>query len=1455
VEYICFFGRGIMFVNEELQSHLEESSTIKTQSMIIAEWNMNIPTNISKIGNYRYRPNTDGSDYNQLTSSFDINDDGYYYTDATQADIKIDGGIDDDGTPVTLKSVKEKTKLIYSLEDCFKQFRPRSGINKARNFKGTYLHHANVEMANRPRYYMADKNDGFKYWTSFRTEDGEEYGVANKLVNGQNAIDDAVPFVVYNDPIPANRIVIKMQTHIGTVDLGSFTYDSKVKSDPFYGELNKATPLKWKVQYLSGTSWLDAISFDATSTRRDGSPVIGSDGYVELSYGLKVPEKYRSTFTFADELASSSLLPKTNIQGYAYLILSEANTTGEYHIWNNGEYETFVPEYGWQLLDQEVDRLTNFVTDLTSPKTFRQVDVNVFKYREFEYIRGIRIVVDTMTKNDSTFDLIEISPRLSVDLTDKVTDYTVTKSASDLGVSGMPVGQLLASTGSLTIFDHDDSFSPNNINSIIQNYTSRHIQFKFYEAILDVAGYDYYIPIKTLYSENFPKISNSSRKVNLELRDLFFYLESITAPQLLLTDVSVSSAVALLLDSIGFANYTFRRIEDESEVTIPYFFIPPDTSVAQILQQIAISTQTAMFFDEYNNFVTMSKNYIMPSETDRDTDITLIGTVDYAKDGVISNKHSNSKLANIIELTEQNSQVYNDGSINYTSRYIQKTVGSIKQASMIDIDKAWVYKPVLLWEVSGTENTKSINNEVGNQSSYVLGAIALNSDLTQAVPTVVNNQVINNTIDFGESVYWMTRYNGYFYANGEVIKFDAVQYNVPGYGNVWINDVQEYQNYFSKLKFGGKIYPTGLVRIYSEPNYIELGGVLKLKNGAVAKHGRGQFGTPVVDHPAALSPYWTSNGNVGGCTMFGDRLFTTMATELPESIEGLSIGSAGKKAFLYNGTQPETEPEDSDILARKSTRNGVIKNFMSSTQVDQSIINTIQNTQTGTVQSSALVINGPTLTTIPKPRDFISYVYKKLPDNYKHFGTRMRIIGRIDSSEQKGQTATGSDIYYTLPGSTPDQFISITGGSGGIAVMLNPDTNVGYYFELAALGISTSPKSTKPQNVNNAFFYKIMKDESGNAVPVKLWEGLGNIIVDDGNFVGQYRVAAEKNPTVYDISVEYQDIGSIRRFYLYINNTMVKSVDDSNPLPAYNNMAMFVRGSAKVMFENVYALTNNYAQNTSYALDTPVASIFDTSEISAHNSFRKYAMSGIIQGTYLSGIGSAEPPKYKLYFDEFGTIMREAATFNVRYDKAYPALYAKLSPTFNSMKGYTVSGFRAGSYGAEFMIFNATDTALSLDEQSGNYLRIQGVTFTQASQNVLKVDDYFSKYSSMSDPSIENNSVAISPFKVSKDYEDIKLSRMTYGKKDFTLDVPYIQSQDDATNLMKWIISKIMKPRKSIGLKVFSMPIIQLGDIVKVDYIENGVDKGGQGRYVVYNIQYSRTSDGPDMTVFLSEVI
>lgn len=1433
-----------MFEGETLKTHLETSATIRTESLILAEWNMNMPDNIFKVGNYRYRPRDNNSIYNTLPSTFDQLDTGNYYTGATDADVIVDGGFENDNTPQQFKITKDKVKMIYSLEDCLKPFRPRSGINKAVYLSGKYLANSGASLAQRPRYYMPSRYDQFKYWTSYRTEDGVEYGVAKNISNGLYFIDDAVPFVVYKKQIPTNRIVIKMQTNVGDVNLGPFATATGSTNDPLFGNANKTTPSRWKVEYLDENNWTTAYTFNEFDTRDDetNSSIIDTDGYIELEYGLIVPDAYKDIFIFAEKLSSDTLLPESNINGYAYLVIENEGDLGTFYIWTGTDYETFSPNYGWSLGSETINNRTNFIDDLTSPESFDDEIGGGTKYRKFQYLKGLRIVVDTMNKQDSTFDLIEMSPRLVVNISDKAVDYRVTKMLSDLGNSSIPVGQLMASNGSITIFDDDQAFNDNNTESIISEYLRKNIKFNFYEKIINVDGFDYFVPIKTLYSESFPQ--SDAATVSLNLRDFYFFLESMPAPRLLMTQVSLSMAISTLLDYVGFSNYTFKRPVGQSDPIIPFFFVAPDQNVAEVLNQLAVATQSAMFFDEYNNFVVMTKEYLLPEETVRGTDFVLSGSSNQTDTGVIKNS-SSGNLPNIISLSSQDKKIINDGKISYTTRYIQKSFNPVKNTEAFAPDTNWIYNPSLLWEASGTENLTTPNTPNG---SYTLTAMPINSNLADTVPTVSNGAVVNNIIDVGESIILVQRYQGYLYSNGEIIRYDAVQFNVTGTGNVWINSALEYERYFSSIPFNGKMYPTGLIRIYSLPYYETVDGNTRMKSGEVQQHGRGQFGTPVTSHTAGISNYWTSNDNIRGCEMQTQYLFTTTLDE-DINLPSTTTGAAG-----VNNT-----------LARQTTRNSIIKNTFSTKYITETEVNSLKSTKPGTIQSSALVMNGPSFKTTETPINFVSYVYKNLDNAYRHFGTRMRIVGKIENNEVRGQTPIGIIPYYQVAGAEPNKNISIGGGSGGLAVLLNPETNNGYYFEIAALSennieqyMKINPKTGQAEiSINDVVFYKIKKDSSNNdAIPVKLWGGIATILVDEGIFIGGNRLAATES-TVYDLAVEYENIGNIRRFYLYINNRLIKIVDDKDPLPVYNNMALFVRGSSRCMFENIYALTNNYSQNTVFTVGETISSVFGDKQIDATEFFRKYSVSGMLQATYLSGISSQQPPKYNMYFDEFGTVLRECAYFDIRYDRAYPALYAKISPTNNRVPGYVVSGFTADSYGADFLVFNATDIPLELVGNKGNALSINGVTFTQDTTRELTVDEYFKKKSNLSDPEFEGDSITTSALVEKARYDEIKLSRLIHGKNEFSLDSLYIQSPDHAENLLGWIIDKTKNPRKSIGMEIFSIPTLQLGDIVTITYNdENGLDlvTSPDKRFVVYNIDYSRSNNGPSMTLYLSEV-
>lgn len=1703
-----------MFKNNDLENELKYSHTLNINDAVWIEYNLNQSYNISKVGNYRYRPGTTNPLYGIIKQVYDPTDAGNYYTGATDSDIVVNAGFDDNDNPAFYIAPKKKMNLLYSLDDCFTAQRPRSGINKllflgvagqssqyidSLNTRGSsedpnYL--ATVNIARRPRYYMASRYDDFKYWTSYRTEvvnnTTEEYGIAlNASTGGSSAsyyIYDAAPFVVYNNQVPTNKIVVKMQTNVGEINNGPFRIGNNVNvPDPLYGEANQTTPKRWAIQYLdSENRWIEAISFTEESVRSNGSPIIGSDGQVEIEYGLIIPEMYQSVFTFAGELTSTDFLPDLAPYGYAYLIKTNSTDQGILYISDGASFQPVETRYGWSLAQTETTKNTKVVKQFTNPDYFINNGTKV--YREFQFVKGLRIVVDTMNKINSTFDLIELSPRLVADITDKVVNYGITKTMADLGNNSMPTGNLIAATGSISLFDDDLSFNERNVfdpetnsGSIISGYSDGRIKFLFYNIVKNVNGFDYYIPIKTMYSERVPQVSDTAATLNFDLRDLFFLLESKKSPELLLTNVSLSYAITVLLDNIGFSNYKFKRTAQDEELIIPYFFVGPDQNVAETLQQLAISSQSAIFFDEYNDLVVMSKNYILPKDTDRATDTTLYGQEVLEGDKVA--------LPNIVNISAQDKQVYNGGEINYTTRYIQKSLGSISQAPYIDEYKTYVYKPSLLWEVAGQEQTKTINEAAAQASGFSLSAMPIKTNLTSELPAVVSGSVINNIIDFGESVYWLGNYSGYFYANGEIIRYDAVEYSVAGVGNVWITNNQEYQAYFSKLRFNGKMYPTGRVRIYAN-----------VQEGVVKEHGRGQFGTQVTEHRAGINASeWVSDNNVRGMIQNSkDYLFNTN-TRLSYPTTGTEKAGDTK---IINGV-----PYTAQSYANKSTRNGIIKNFMANTNLTENDTNYYKSARSGSVQTSALVFNGPSLPSEIDPAQFVTYTYKSLDKPFKHFGTRMRIIGKIESGTNKDQSPVGAfDLYSPseLSSEDPKKQISISGGSGGIAFGVNKDTNIGYYYEIAALTQNTvssyksnsniasyeiakspvvsvtsdvvtvttttqhqfevgstvvvsgivddndkdrisrmngqfsvtaisqdrkqfqykllSPSTTSiavtaatgdgtavvytannhkfsvgqrvtitgmsnaALNLTNAiitattlttftvsapvtasvtgqsgtatyvvlntiasnggtvtqsldedtvisdvFFYKVVsgyntseiirKQRDGNlvtlttlrdhsfvvgerivvtdvdpaldgtyqitqvtaktiqyntpssgtisstdlttlgsarsenlvAIPQVLWRGFTEILVDDGKFTTQSRLTTSEKTTVYDLSAEFVDVGTTRQFYLYLNNKQIAVVSDTDPIPQYNNIALFVRGSSRVMFENVYALSDNLAQNASRSLQLPVSKIFGDELINESEAIKKYAISGMVQNTYLSGISSESDPQYSLYYEEFGTIMREVAYFNIRYDRAYPALYAKLAETLNRVRGYTVSGFIAGSYGAEFLIFNAIDKNLNLDDTSGNYLRILGIAFTQNTTHSLKVDDFFRKNSNFTNAiySGQNNAA-----EYQKIYNDVLNSRNKYGRRDFTIDAQYVQTDAAAEAMMDWIIKKVIYPRKTVGVSVFGMPHVQLGDIVTINYKSHDVDivSDENTRYVVYNIEHQRDGGALTSTIYLAEV-
>lgn len=1515
-----------MYSDSNLTSFLQTSSSIKTQSKIIAEWNLNIFDNIDTIGNYFYKTGTTLTTTFAKETSATLNP---KYFGGTNYDVVIDGGYDYTGTiPLSYTKQNEQQKALMSLEDCFKRFRPRSGINKFRYIAGNKLPASTSNMYQRPRYYLAGPNDNFKYWSSYRkTNISNTAETATGISDATTKkIEDVAPFIVYKNKLPTNRIIIKIQTNTGDGQMINDNGTSTVDKDYFYSGYSgnyKSTPVDWKLEKLDvdGVTWISTPLFSVSSD------VFPTDGYLELAYGLNNTEiltTYADTFNFIGYLSNTNSLPalNTNQKGFGYIVQTNSTDLGSLYIWTGTSWSTAItPSYGWYQASAVVNNSQSYLSDLALNNAASYVSSGKTIYRQFEYVQGLRLSVKEMKNPNTTFDLIELSPRLAADISDMTLSYNIKKIASDIGVSSFPVGQLLASSGNLQIFDYNQVFNQSNSNSLLNIYSgnqfqftfaSKNLQFKIYEKLLQVVQgdgtyKDYTIPIKTMYTDGYPEYDNSNRQINFNLRDFYFYFESITAPQIMMQNAPLSSIIATLLDGIGYTNYIFKRSTisgvNESDPVIPYFFVAPNRTIIQVLNDLAQATQTSMFFDENNNFVCMTKGFLIPDKTstrltDTSNIVTLLGN------------DSGSNKANIIDIKSINNDIYNDGKIVYRNRYIEKEISSLSQVNNLDKDKNWRYKPVLLWEASGQDTTKSINEQSSTTSSYTLSAIPLNTTLSNNLPVVTNisgtTTLINSTMDLGDGIYFMSRYNGYLYANGEIIKYDAIEYSISGIGTRFITSQEEYQKYFSTLKFGGQMYPTGNVRIYAEPNYNSDGSLVL---GDVIKHGRGQFGTPVVTHYSGLDT---------------DIDWQTTQTVVSD---WQTIFRSSYNVSTLNYIESGVEK----IKTLNATTSTKIKNYWGRQSFDPV---TKKSTYTDSLQSSALVFNGITLSDNIKRLSAISYSIKDLTSikgtdgkttPFDTYGTRLRIIGNQVSNSTL-QNANGASSLYTVT-NTDGSSNSVSGGSGGICINVDSSGN-GYYYEIAALSQTdtTSLIDADKNSYYNIFFYKMVSfeykrttnlsgtfdsnaktltantngkitsisefskavvgtrvrlnnqsvdAETGNYVvtdvgsttskwvltktqslkPVMLHQNFTQIIVDDGLFTGQGRNSTDTNPTVYDLSIKSDPVlasdGS-RLFSLYLNNSLVKSVIDKNPLPTIQNVGTFVRGSSQLMFENIFALQNKDF-NTKGPTYQQFNSIFSSQNFDT--SMNKYAVSGILQSSYLNTISPNSTSSKTLYYDEFGTIMREMSYFNIKFDKAYPALYSMIAPTFTNSKGFVVSGYKQNSYGAEFLIFNATDSILSLDSTSGNYLRILGISFTQEAIHDLTVDDYYSKLSS---PTIGDGTLkTTSPGTYQKQYIDIKNSRITYGVKSFTIDSPYIQNYSSAKSLMDWIMPKISKPRRSVGLDVFGLPILQLGDIVKINYTSSGIDQiyDASSNFVIYSIEYSKNPQGPSMLVYVSEVV
>lgn len=125
---------------------------------------------------------------------------------------------------------------MFPIDSIVRAVRPGKGIVKARIDEARAIE-SYQDRPNGSRYFLVDDRDKYKYWCS-PTPSGTGAGAA---------LSDARPQVIYDRTLPANRIVVGLET-------------------------TTAAPDAWTVQVRNGTTWSTVAT----------NPVLDSEGRVEL---------------------------------------------------------------------------------------------------------------------------------------------------------------------------------------------------------------------------------------------------------------------------------------------------------------------------------------------------------------------------------------------------------------------------------------------------------------------------------------------------------------------------------------------------------------------------------------------------------------------------------------------------------------------------------------------------------------------------------------------------------------------------------------------------------------------------------------------------------------------------------------------------------------------------------------------------------------------------------------------------------------------------------------------------------------------------------------------------------------------------------------------------------------------------------------------------------------------
>ena len=1414
--------------DNNLDSVYKKSNTINSTHKIIAEWNKNSYTDTIAIGSYPIYldgKSTGSADPN-YSKTFNVSETvggwdngGYYLT------INKGGGI--------TASIEHKDKKeTGSLTEIIGPNRPDPGIIYGfgmPNLNNNIINDCNsIKTYNilnsDKRLYPLNKSQTFKYWTSSR------YNKPNSTVSPANAwgyigtadVDGKMKgnnvFVVYDDDVEVNKIVIKTQTANGFAQ--DYTVEVLLSGDEtntwtkIYQEIGATTP-----------SLLDGI------VRLTGKTI--NDEFVwSIAQGVE-------TENAIDDLYLSNNMDLQIIRGIRFSVQKISTVSAT----------EYIPYFG------------------------------------------------------GTLDLIEISPRMVVDLSSYTSSFSISTSIGDAAL-GLPTGSIVSAQGSLELFNDENIISERNPYSILFGMLKPNVKFTFLNVIKDDAGeINGYVPLKVMYSKTWDETADWN--VQVELEDYMKFLKDAAAPDILLGTVDgvrVSAILKILLDNVGFTRFTFKKTSNDYEYDhedrrIDFFYSSKESSLGEILNEIATSTQLSIFFDNTNTLVAMTKEAVTQKRSDNTYDYWFVGDSNNAIESDPEYSYINGNYISNIESFEDSvilpittgEVTYQSLGINKDSLFLTKSaitntsttspttvLNNILDSglSQLTLNRNWTYVPKLLWEPSkdsedaylsaGVLSTQDISavdpmqeyfaetNLFEAKDEYDAIRIAyagMTPEQKKAVEIVL--QESNLTVDFKK------KYSGYLLVDNEMIKYNGIVYIIdrPGYAygtKIYFSET-ELNSDKSSAQNGSWFIPYCLLtdlnmKITAEGNPTIVEGQDTYIYECIGT-GRGFNSTPIENHTSGIN-----NGN-NGWVNFATRLYSASTSQPAYPAQLSTITVAQDSGITANRDSSETlrvatgyatlsgppsKKTQKTATIIGATQSGGVITYVTSLDhnfEDQSVVTIsgitpstynfekqiitvgedtskfqITNTAAGSYSSGGQVVDFNRSTAAQDQilfddvgQEYLTGVKKDCGFVPTRIGTRMRIIDQTDKITE-----------------------SFIGGLGFFLSSSNSGTT-GYFVEVSTLSEAFDP--VKPQS-GNVVVYKVT-NVGGIMTPKALAYGASKIqsTTELRSYISS-AAALLDSPSwreTFDLDIITYLSGGNRVIEVWVENIKLITATDTSPITQTSNIGAFIRDDSEIVLENIYAATVPNGETVS--VNSP---IYNTERTL---SFAEQIDRGFMSSTVRTLKGTTG--NHQIFYEDFGNLVREARKINARFN--FPAFSTKLIELSRVAQDYIIKDYESSSFGASFWIYNTSQTTVSISGDSPIPVFISGIPVSKLSEGHLKIEDY-----------LESIDVDERP------NDQLIRNKNLYGQQSITINGPYINNYEEAKALAAWVSKKASKEKISISASIFPNPLLQLGDTIKLFYKDRGYNitsTSDDKSFVLSELNYSVTSSGIDMNVGLREKI